>query len=345
MKRTQSAVYLIRDSVTLLLTMTGWWLPMALIAGVPEARITMQPQSITVDVGQAATFSIGVETLPLANDFSVQWFMDGVVIPEANETTFRGNATLGLNGASFQAKVNTMVGEVISEVATLTVDPDTTPPTAIAAQLFDNGIFGEFTRVGILFDEPLDFIRASELSSWNIVGNSIFNARPAGNMVELTFLQAPAVGSNLQFSRIADEFGNFSDGSVVIEEISGAVFESFNVPYQNTMTLLGAARFSGGGGSDGDGYLSLTDDVNDRRGTVIFEPSIIGAAFNDFVLGGRLRLGGSSSLPADGLSINLVRSWDPLLNPPDGNGYAGSPDGMFTNQCRRGISDRARNWL
>ena len=79
-----------------------------------------------------------------------------------------------------------------------------------------------------------------------------------------------------------------------------------------------------------NGYFALTDAVNSQRGALVFPDVDNGLIVQAFTLTCDLRIGGGSDVPADGFSVNYVRSTDPLLaNLPSYNnqGWAAKPSG------------------
>jgi ASPM-SPD-2-Hydin domain-containing protein/Ig-like domain-containing protein len=95
-------------------------------AGVGVApSIVAQPVSISILVGQTATFSVtATGTAPLA----YQWKMNGTAIAGATGSTYTTpTETTSNNGAQFTVAVSNAAGTVISNAATLTV---TTTPVA-----------------------------------------------------------------------------------------------------------------------------------------------------------------------------------------------------------------------
>ena len=83
--------------------------------------ITMQPSSLSVTAGQAATFSvIAAGSGPL----SYQWMNNGTAISGATSSTYTIQATTtAITGTQFQVIVSNGIGSAISNAATLTVNP------------------------------------------------------------------------------------------------------------------------------------------------------------------------------------------------------------------------------
>jgi hypothetical protein len=84
----------------------------------PPTIIT-QPVSLTVEVGQTATFSVTATGAPT---LTYQWFKNGVAISGATSSSYTTPpAVLGDSGSIFTVTVSNMVGTVTSNGATLTV--------------------------------------------------------------------------------------------------------------------------------------------------------------------------------------------------------------------------------
>jgi subtilisin family serine protease len=93
--------------------------------------ITSPPQSLSVLVGQSATFSIGATgTQPL----SYQWLRDGTAIAGATSATYTTPAlTLSDSGSRFAVIVSNSLGSVPSSEAVLTVTDSTSVGTGSPA--------------------------------------------------------------------------------------------------------------------------------------------------------------------------------------------------------------------
>ena len=89
--------------------------------------ITTQPSSVTISAGQTATFSVTVTgTAPL----SYQWSQNGTAISGATSSSYTTPAeTTSASGAQFTVVVSNSVGSVISNAATLTVNPAPVAPS------------------------------------------------------------------------------------------------------------------------------------------------------------------------------------------------------------------------
>src|SRR5437016_4884926 len=100
-----------------------WLLAFVLIAGCggdskPQLPTIMTPpMSVTVEVGQTATFTVAASG---NGSITYQWLRDGQLIAGANTTTFvTGSTAITDNGASFQVSVTNEAGSITSEAAIL----------------------------------------------------------------------------------------------------------------------------------------------------------------------------------------------------------------------------------
>lgn len=172
-----------------------------------RASITNQPQSVTVLQNRTATFTVGAETRPRANEFAIQWTRDGVNIPGATQASYTTDLiTLADDQAVFQAKVYTLAGIVLSDAATLTVDPDATAPTVVSA-----GAYTGSNTVGVLFSEAMDEVSATDPLNYVVDGVNVTAVELIGNggeAVALTVDAAPAAGATVSASGATDLAGN-----------------------------------------------------------------------------------------------------------------------------------------
>ncbi len=96
--------------------------------------ITLDPQSLTVDAGAGASFSVGASgTAPLA----YQWQKDGSDIAGATTTNYTIAAVVAGDAGRYRCRVTNTAGVATSAVATLTVNPPVPPsldaPTNLTA--------------------------------------------------------------------------------------------------------------------------------------------------------------------------------------------------------------------
>jgi hypothetical protein len=137
---------------------------------VGEVSIVQQPASIEVEQPASATFSVVAQST-LGSPFVYQWQKkeaggaDFVDIPNATTERYSTGPTLAAedDGDQYRVIVRSPGGELISEPATLTVRPDTTPPVVLGAQLLASG-----TTILLSFSEPMDPVLAGDTLSYKV---------------------------------------------------------------------------------------------------------------------------------------------------------------------------------
>ena len=156
--------------------------------------ITTQPQGISVNEQQPATFTVGyIGRRPV----QFQWFRNGVPIPGATNGTYQLAAPLPTdNGARFSValtnRVTNTVFSALSSTAALTVIADTIPPTV--SRIANVGT----TNVQIVFSEPVEAASATNTSNYAFTnGVAVTGATLGADKVTVTLSVGPLVfGSN-----------------------------------------------------------------------------------------------------------------------------------------------------
>ncbi len=92
--------------------------------------------------------------------------------------------------------------------------------------------------------------------------------------------------------------------------------------------------WSSTGGVDGSGFMRLNDPTNGTRSIIVFPDFEEGFAVNGFTFSVDCRIGGGTTDPADGFSINFARAGNPLITTGDG----GWIDGAHENGANTGIA-------
>src|SRR4051812_3044455 len=77
----------------------------------------------------------------------------------------------------------------------------------------------------------------------------------------------------------------------------------------------------GASGAAGDGYLSLADAKGSQRSVLVFKDFENGLVIKSFSFECDLRIGGGTTPPADGFSLNYASADDPVIT---GGAFAGS---------------------
>src|SRR5438093_5991333 len=134
--------------------------------------ITTQPMSQTVQEGNPATFSVGVDgTAP----FTFQWFRDGARLNAATNSSYiLVVAGVSDNGAVFRVAVTNSQGGVVSANAVLTVNRDTNAPVVADQSPPAGATVHSLTAVEVFFSEQVVGVDASDL---------LINGTPATDLV------------------------------------------------------------------------------------------------------------------------------------------------------------------
>lgn len=176
--------------------------------------IVTPPQSITVNEGEPATFTVVVDGTP---PYNYQWKRNGEDIPGASGPTAYAysipRAYRSDNGARFSVVVTGAEGPAVTSAeAVLTVNTDNTPPTLVEARSTVT-----FDSVIVTFSEPLDAASATVVANYSISGGVSVTAAalaaPAGstgdNKVILTTSKQPEGATlTLTVSNVKDVPGN-----------------------------------------------------------------------------------------------------------------------------------------
>ena len=136
--------------------------------------ISTQPINVTVNVGQAATFSVlAAGTAPL----SYQWQRNGANISGATSTSYTIPATLTTdNGATFDVVVSNSAGTLTSNLATLTVSSGGSPPPPAAGAMVltwhnDNASTGQNPQETTLTTANVNSITFGKIGTLGVQGN------------------------------------------------------------------------------------------------------------------------------------------------------------------------------
>jgi hypothetical protein len=156
--------------------------------GVPP-NITLDPISQTVEQCRSVTFRSQASGSP---PMSFQWYKDGVAMdplanPTATGTTLIiSNAQSGDAGNYFMRASNPS-GTDDSLAATLTYQPDTTPPSIVSA------VFDPFdpTRVTVTFSEQINYFNALDTFNW-----SLFETGNPDNIIPINVIAFTTAASN-----------------------------------------------------------------------------------------------------------------------------------------------------
>ena len=175
--------------------------------------LTGQPQSVTVQVGTTATFTVTAT----GSSLTYQWRKNGTSISGATAASYTTPATTSTdNGATFSVVVTNISGSVTSNNATLTVTT-TPPPAGTFNEVESNGTTAAANVVGTTFNKIVGTIGAS--------GDLDFFAVTLANGETLTVnMTGPALDYDLALLNSAGTSLKSSTGSTATETVT----------YQNT---------------------------------------------------------------------------------------------------------------
>ncbi len=104
-------------------------------------------------------------------------------------------------------------------------------------------------------------------------------------------------------------------GSLCSSALAGSYSNDFNTDpaADPNFAIRAPARWVSTGSYNGSGYISLTDAVNDRNGTIVLPDLDGGAIVIGFNFKAKVRIGGGTARPADGLSVSFCDPTDPVV--------------------------------
>jgi hypothetical protein len=138
--------------------------------------IATHPANSTVVEGSYARFSVTLTTVGL---YSYRWLRNGATLSgaEAPELIY-GPVSMADNQARFRCVVTNALGSAMSNEAILTVTPDSTPPTLVAAQNLG------LNQVQVTFSEPVAAPSATTPANYQLSPGVSVNAAAFGSTLD-----------------------------------------------------------------------------------------------------------------------------------------------------------------
>ena len=118
-------------------TVTSNAATLTVILGAVAPTITTQPASLTILDGQDASFTVAVSG---TSPFTYQWRKDGTALTGATAATYAITGATLASAGSYTVAVSNATGTVLSNAATLTVNPK--PPVIVTAPLGQTVLVG-----------------------------------------------------------------------------------------------------------------------------------------------------------------------------------------------------------
>ncbi len=127
--------------------------------------IVAQPSNASADERGSATFGVAINGTP---PYEAQWYRDGVAIDGATTLSLVvDNVSAADDGAQFTVQISGAQGNVTSEAATLTVVPDTIPPSLLGAKGLPS-----LTEIILSFSEGMNTADAENVSNYKVNSSS-----------------------------------------------------------------------------------------------------------------------------------------------------------------------------
>ena len=157
-----------------------WQIPGGAVEGpIPSSRlvvyglgppvVSVQPSNTTGVEGQMAAFVVRLER-SIGSGF--QWFRGGVLLPGATSNVLiLGPLSLADSGSVYRCTITNSLGGAVTTNATLSVLPDTTPPTLSAVSHL-----GDPKVILVQFSEPVDPVTAGQATNYIVSGGVVVSS-------------------------------------------------------------------------------------------------------------------------------------------------------------------------
>lgn len=138
------------------------------VPGPDTVSISGQPQSVSTVEGRTATFMVTASSS--SSPIVYQWQKNGVNIFKATGAIYKTPPlTEADSGAQYRCVAYISSGaRATSEVATVTVTEDLTPPKVVRVHALGDPVTGDTSQITIVFDEPVDQFSAEDEFNYGI---------------------------------------------------------------------------------------------------------------------------------------------------------------------------------
>ena len=160
--------------------------------GLGPPIITGHPTNVTVAEGGSATFTV---RLGRSLGAIYQWLRNGTNIPGATSSSYSLGPVGLTDNSTFRCFVSNSFGSTNSNTATLTVLPDTTPPTiSSVVNLGDNEI------VTVVFSEPVEQSSATQTANYAINNGVMVTAASLGDDLRTVVLSTTPLSAQVTYT-------------------------------------------------------------------------------------------------------------------------------------------------
>ena len=229
--------------------------------------ISQPPTNTVVAEGSPVTFTVAAAvTNAPAGVLEYQWLRDGTDLPGATTSSYTLAAAsyASDNNAQFRVRITAagilLANVLTSDLATLTVLPDTSAPVALATYA------AAVNFVTVAFDTPLDPTTGGDYTLYSLNGGATVDSVQliSGNQVvvlNVTGLTAPTY--TLSFTGIGDAYGNLATDSLVgtnttgltLADIGSVTLPGYVRATNSSSSLVAATGSDIWGGADGCAFL------------------------------------------------------------------------------------------
>ncbi len=160
--------------------------------GLGPPVVTVQPANVNVIEGGTANFSV---TLARSIGATYQWHSNGVRVVGATNASFTVSpAPLNASGSTYRVGITNSYGGTNSNLATLTVTPDTTRPTISAVSALDPNV------VTVIYSEPVEAATGTNIANYGISGGITVQSARFGADTRTILLSVSTLANGITYT-------------------------------------------------------------------------------------------------------------------------------------------------
>jgi hypothetical protein len=217
--------------------------------GIPIINLVFnqQPTNTTRLEGQTATFYVNVSAS--SPDINYQWQRYGTNLPAATNASYTTPVlTQADNNSTFRVQVSIPGSSQFSDTATLTVLPDTEPPTVVSA---GRKIWSP-SEIVVVFSEAMSPATATSAGSYTLDNGAAVASAALGDAVNKVVLTASGLTSGGAYMLTVQNVKDLFNNTIVAVQVPVTVYPA------------AALWLSAGTGAtvDNDGYITQWNDLS-----------------------------------------------------------------------------------